>query len=131
MIDQLNVQIKALTKEIPIPEELKPKAALLMSMPGVGKLIAATIPAEVGDIQRFKSPKALCNWAGLTPRVHQSDRVVRHGRISKEGSRYLRTAMVCAAITACRVSPRWSGVYERLAQRAVGGRPKWLWGADC
>jgi len=76
------------------------------------------ILAEVGDIRRFKSPKALCNWAGLTPRVHQSDRIVRHGRISKQGSRYLRTAMVCAATTACRISPRWSRVYERIAMRS-------------
>jgi transposase len=118
LINQMEVQIKTLAKEIPLPEELKSKAELLMSMPGVGKLIAATILAEIGDIGRFNSAKALCNWAGLTPRVHQSDRIVRHGRISKQGSRYLRSAMVCAAITACRVSPRWSRVYERVARRS-------------
>ena len=94
MIDQLDAQIKELAKDIPLPEELKPKAELLMSMPGIGKLISAVILAEIGDISRFNSPKALCNWAGLTPRVHKSDEVVRHGRISKQGSRYLRTAMV-------------------------------------
>jgi len=118
LIDQLDDQIKALGREIPLPEDLKPRAALLTSMPGVGQLTAATILAEIGDIQRFKSAKSLCNWAGLTPRVHSSDAIVRHGHISKEGSRYLRSAMVTAAITACRVSPRWSRVYERVAQRS-------------
>jgi transposase len=117
LIDQLDAQVKALGKDIPIPESLEPKAELLMSMPGIGKLLAATILAEIGDINRFKSPKALCNWAGLTPRVHRSDTVVRHGRISKQGSRYLRSAMVCAAITACRISPRWYRVQEHLARR--------------
>jgi len=121
MIDQLDIQIKELGKDIPLPEDLKPKAELLMSMPGIGKLISAVILAEIGDINRFKSPKALCNWAGLTPRVHKSDEVVRHGRISKQGSRYLRTAMVCAAMTACRISPRWYGVYEHLS-RQIGRR---------
>ncbi len=121
MIDQLDDQIKELAKDIPLPEELKPKAELLMSMPGIGKLISAVILAEIGDISRFNSPKALCNWAGLTPRVHKSDEVVRHGRISKQGSRYLRTAMVSAAMTACRISPRWYGVYENLARR-IGRR---------
>lgn len=121
MIDQLDDQIKELKKDIPLPEELKPKAELLMSMPGIGKLISAVILAEIGDISRFHSPKALCNWAGLTPRVHQSDRTVRHGRISKQGSRYLRSAMVCAAMTASRISPRWYGVYEHLASR-IGRR---------
>jgi len=118
LIEHIDTQIKKMTKEIPIPEELKPKAELLMSMPGVGRLISAMILAEVGDIRRFNSPKSLCNWAGLTPRVHQSDRVVRHGRISKQGSRYLRTAMVRAATTACRMSPRWSEVYKRVSMRS-------------
>jgi len=117
LIKQMNVQIKKLAKEIPLPETLKSKADLLISMPGIGKLLAATILAEIGDIHRFNSAKALCNWAGLTPRVHQSDRIVRHGRISKQGSRYLRTAMVSVATTACRVSPRWSRVIEQIARR--------------
>jgi transposase len=117
LIDQLDEQIKALAKDIPLTEELETKAELLMSMPGIGKLNAATILGEVGDVTRFGSAKALCNWAGMTPRVHQSDSVVRHGRISKQGSRYLRSAMVRVSITACRISPRWSGVYERLARR--------------
>jgi transposase len=117
LIQQMDYQIKELAKDIPLPETLKPKADLLMSMPGIGKLLAATILAEIGDIHRFNSAKALCNWAGLTPRVHQSDRIVRHGRISKQGSRYLRTAMVSVATTACRVSPRWSRVLAQIAQR--------------
>ncbi|MCJ7626177.1 MAG: IS110 family transposase [Anaerolineaceae bacterium] len=121
MINQLDIQIKELAKDIPLPEELEPKAELLMSMPGIGKLNSAVILAEIGDINRFSSPKALCNWAGLTPRVHKSDEVVRHGRISKQGSRYLRTAMVSAAMTACRISPRWYGVYEHLSRR-IGRR---------
>ncbi len=121
LIDQLDAQIKELGKDIPLPEDLKSQAELLMSMPGIGKLLSAVILAEIGDINRFNSPKALCNWAGLTPRVHKSDTVVRHGRISKQGSRYLRTAMVCAAMTACRISPRWYRVYENLARR-IGRR---------
>ena len=107
-MSKMEAQIKQLAKEMPLPEDLKPQAELLKSMPGVGQLVSATIIAEIGDIRRFNSAKALCNWAGLTPRVHRSDRIVRHGRISKLGSRYLRTAMVCAATTACRMSPRWS-----------------------
>jgi transposase len=118
LIKQMDVQIKKLAKEIPLPERLKPKAELLMTMPGIGQLIAATILAEIGDVSRFNSAKALCNWAGLTPRVHQSDRIVRHGRISKQGSRYLRNAMVNAATTACRLSPRWSQVFRRIATRS-------------
>ena len=86
-------------------------------MPGVGRLIALILLAEIGDISRFHSPKALCSWAGLTPKVHSSDAVVQHGHITKEGSRYLRTAMVRAATVSCRVSPKWYRVHEHLALR--------------
>ena len=118
LIDRLDEQIKELGKAIPIPKGFGFDIDVLTSMPGIGQLLAATILAEIGNIQRFSSPKALCSWAGLTPRVHQSGSVLRHGRITKEGSRYLRSAMVCAAITAIRVSPRWSRVYERIARRS-------------
>ena len=49
--------------------------------------------------------------------MHSSDAVVQHGHITKEGSRYLRTAMVRAATVACRISPKWYRVHEHLALR--------------
>jgi len=121
IIDHLNERIRCLEKGITLNEAQTQVMKLLMSMPGVGKLIAQTILAEIGDIERFNSPKALCSWAGLTPKVHSSDAVVQHGHITKEGSRYLRTAMVRAATVACRVSPKWYMVHEHLASHC-GGR---------
>ena len=117
LIDQLDIQITELEQEIPLTEEQAHSIQLLMSMPGVGKVTALTILAEIGHISRFKSSKALCNWAGLTPRVRQSDAIVRHGKISKQGSAYLRSAMGQAALVASRFSPRWYRVHEQLAKR--------------
>jgi transposase len=117
MIDHLTERIHALEKNISLNEKQNQIVNILRSMPGVGRLIAMIILAEIGDITRFHSPKALCSWAGLTPRVHNSDAVVQHGHITKEGSRYLRTAMVRAATVSCRVSPKWYQVHEHLAQR--------------
>lgn len=116
-IDHLSERIRTLEKGISLTEAQIHVRTLLKSMPGVGKLIALTIMAEIGDISRFHSPKSLCSWAGLTPRVHSSDAVVRHGHITKEGSRYLRTALVQAATVAYRVSPKWYREHERLARR--------------
>ena len=117
LLDHLGERIHSLEKSISLNERQNHIVKLLMSMPGVGRLIALIILAEVGDISRFHKPKSLCSWAGLTPRVHNSDAVVQHGHITKEGSRYLRTAMVRAATTACRVSPRWYVAHEHLALR--------------
>jgi len=117
LLDHLTERIHAIEKNISLNEKQDHIVNILKSMPGVGRLIALTILAEVGDISRFHSPKALCSWAGLTPRVHNSDAVVQHGHITKEGSRYLRTAMVRAATVACRISPKWYRVHEHLALR--------------
>ena len=121
-IDHFGERIRTLEKGISLSEAQTHDMTLLMSMPGVGKLNALTIMAEIGDIGRFHSPKSLCSWAGLTPKVHSSDSVVHHGHITKEGSRYLRTAMVRTATVACRVSPKWYREHERLARRC-GKRP--------
>ena len=42
---------------------------------------------------------------------------MRHGKISKQGSAYLRSAMGQAAMVASRFSPRWYRVHEQLAKR--------------
>ncbi|MDP2964628.1 MAG: IS110 family transposase, partial [Pelolinea sp.] len=115
IIDHLGERIRCLEKGITLSEAQTYVMRLLMSMPGVGRLTALTILAEIGDISRFNSPKSLCSWAGLTPKVHSSDTVVQHGHITKEGSRYLRTAMVQTATVACRVTPKWYVIHSHLA----------------
>jgi transposase len=116
LIDLLNDRIKCLERNIPLTEEQKESIKLLKSIPGIGKVTAMAILAEIGQISRFKSAKSLCNWAGLTPRVRKSDAIVRHGKISKQGSAYLRSAMGQAAMVASRFSPRWYRVHERLVK---------------
>lgn len=117
LIDQCNEQIEVLENELEFSPEQAQTIRLLKTIPGIGQIIAITLLAEIGDIQRFSSPKALCNWAGLTPRIRNSDRVIRHGNISKKGSPYVRGAMTRAATIASRVSKRWYGVHEHLMPR--------------
>ncbi len=66
----------------------------LQQLPGIGKVLAAVIVAEIGDISRFHHPGQLCAWAGLTPRHRESDTKIARGHITKQGSRVLRWAMV-------------------------------------
>jgi transposase len=51
-----------------------------MGLPGVGRLTAMTLLAEIGDIARFPTARKLRTWAGLNPQVRNSDRKVRHGQ---------------------------------------------------
>lgn len=117
IIDHLDGHIEALEKDLKLTLEQKKAVKLLKTIPGVGMIIATTIVAEIGAIQRFHSPKALCKWAGLTPRIRSSGGITRHGRISKEGSPFLRGAMTRAATVASRRSKRWYLVHENLVKR--------------
>jgi len=69
---------------------------------------------EIGDIHRFPDGKHLSSYAGLIPPTYQSDGVVRHGRITKEASPWLRWIAVEAAISSSRHSPRLARYYQRI-----------------
>jgi transposase len=69
-----------------------------MTVPVIGPITATTIVAEVGDFTRFKRAKQLASYAGLVPSQRSSAGKTRHGRITKVGSKYLRTAFVESAM---------------------------------
>jgi transposase len=67
---------------------------VIQQLPGIGPVLAAVIIAEIGDVTRFGKPGQLCSWAGLTPRHRESDTKVSRGRVTKQGSRLLRWAVI-------------------------------------
>jgi transposase len=93
-----------------------PRVKVLRTLPGVGEFTALVMVAEIGDISRFPSARKLAAWAGLTPTVRGSDRTVRHGHISKQGSAWLRWVMNQAAQTAKR-SPEFAASYATISKR--------------
>jgi transposase len=73
---------------------LDPGYVAVQQIPGIGPTLAAVLVAEIGDIDRFTRPEQLTCWAGLTPTHHESDTHVHRGRITKQGSRLVRWAVV-------------------------------------
>jgi transposase len=68
---------------------------ILLSVPGVNLICAATFLAAIGDIRRFSSSRKLVAYLGLDPKVRQSgSEPARTGRISKQGSPQARWALV-------------------------------------
>jgi len=103
-----------------------PIATALEGMVGVGPVLAVTVRAEIGDITRFPRGAALACYAGLVPRVDSSaDRCYR-GRITRDGSPWLRWALVEMARHAIRrpdAVGRWArrlAVRKGLAKARVG-----------
>ncbi len=83
---------------------------------GVGRIFAAVFVAEIGDVTRFDSPKALCSWAGLTPKHKESDLHVHRGRITKQGSRLVRWAAI-EAVARYHGGEPFRDCFEAIAQR--------------
>lgn len=73
---------------------LDPIATTLEAMVGMGPVLALTVRAEIGHIARFTGGSALACYAGLVPRVDRSADRVYHGRITRDGSPWLRWALV-------------------------------------
>jgi transposase len=94
--------------------------ALLKMVPGIGDVLAYTIAAEIGDIIRFASPKKLCSYTGLCPRVYQSGGKDHRGSLSKNGPVYLRWALIEAATNAIRhpvYHDRYNATKKRLGNK--------------
>ena len=94
-----------------------PDVQKIMTLPGMGHILAVTVKAEIVDIGRFATPEKLISYAGLAPSRHDSGERTRTGGITKRGSVWLRTAMVEAAFVAIRHDPRLKAIYERITER--------------
>jgi transposase len=116
LLDALATPIGRLERQIAALAKPDPRVQALMTLPGVGKLTAMMLVAEVGDVGRFPSARKLCAGAGLTPQVRNSDRTVRHGHITKQGSPWVRGILQEAAQTAKR-HPMFASAYGQLARR--------------
>jgi transposase len=116
LLDALATPIARLEREISGLARPDPRVQALMALPGVGRLTAMTPVAEIGDIARFPTARKLCAWAGPTPTVRNSDRTLRHGHITKQGSPWVRGILQEAAQTAKR-HPMFAGAYGQLARR--------------
>ena len=81
-------------------------------MPGIGRVYAAVIVSEVGDVGRFRSADALASYASVAPQAEQSGRSSR-ARKRKGGNRRLKAAMISAARSASLHDARSRAYYER------------------
>ena len=121
-LDFIEGQIREQEQRVKELIALTPEMRLLMSLPGVGVILAAVLWLEIGTAERFASAEHLASYAGTTPRVHASGGMVRYGRLRPDVNRYLRWALVEAgnsvAVNHLRCPQRHvSELYRRLKAR--------------
>jgi transposase len=116
VIDDLDQQIDQVNRKLRATAPDHPYVPLLMTAPGIGWVLAFTIAAEIGEIQRFNSPKKLVGYSGLCPKVIQSGEKDRRGPLTKSGPKYLRWAMLEATMHALR-HPAYAERYQYTKRR--------------
>jgi transposase len=116
LIDDLDRQIAELNRQLRAGHADHPYVPLLLSVPGIGWVLAFTIAGEIRAIERFSSPEKLTGYTGFCPRVNQSGDSDRRGPLSKHGPRYLRWALIEATMHALK-HPAYRERYERNKRR--------------
>jgi len=113
----LTSQIELITEQIAKHSIEDPRVKLLMTIPGINYYTALTIVSEIVDVNRFATKWKLVSYAGLCPIQRDSGMKRWRGGITREGSRWLRNALVEAANTARLHDQRLGAYYERIAKR--------------
>jgi transposase len=119
LIDEFTCLITQAEEKIEASIKSHPQADLLVSIPGISYCSALTIIAEIGEIERFPSSKQLQSYAGLVPSTYNSGDKQIHGKITKQGSKWLRHIMVEAAHhqQRCKKIPGFGSYYLAMKKR--------------
>lgn len=89
-LEGLQASVTRLDRLVRRASEEHGDCAALKTLPYLGPVTAVTLVAELGDVHRFKSPKAVASFAGLVPRVIESADRGYHGQLVSHGNRELR-----------------------------------------
>jgi len=93
----LRKELALLDKYVRDLAKVDPMCKLMMTMPGIGAVIALTVKSAIDNPDRFKSSKDVGPWVGLTPRRNQSGEKDVIGGITRAGDVGLRAALFQAA----------------------------------
>ena len=101
-----------------------PEYPIVMGMFGVGPALGPQLMAEIGDVRRFHSKKALVAFAGIDAPPYQSGQMeIRSRSISKRGSAVLRRTLFLVMSAIIRCSPADEPVYQFMDRKRTEGKP--------
>ena len=116
LVELLRQEIERVDETIASQAQQDPRALRLTQLYGIGYYLALLIVAEIGNITRFPRAKSLCAYAGIVPSVHSSGQTHYTASITKQGSKWLRWALVQVA-QHIHKKPPFDGFYQRVKSR--------------
>ena len=103
-----NIEELALGKQ-----ELTVEEKLIQSLPGFASRLSAIVSIETGDFSRFPTATQFKAYVGIDPKVIQSGKSLKTGRITKRGNAHLRTAFYLAVQVARCHDPQLKAFYQK------------------
>ena len=101
-----------------------PEYPVVMKMFGVGPVLGPQLMAEIGDVRRFHSKKALVAFAGIDAPPYQSGTMnIRSRSISKRGSASLRRTLFLVMDVILKKSPADNPIYQFMDKKRSEGKP--------
>lgn len=120
----VSTALAALKQEMQRLAASLPEHAVVMQMYGVGPALGPQLMAEIGDVRRFHSKKALVAFAGIDAPPYQSGQMdVRSRSISKRGSASLRRTLFLVMSVVLQNSPNDEPVYQFVDKKRAEGKP--------
>lgn len=131
LIDQAVAQLRAtsaalaaLKNEMQTLASQLPEYSVVMGMFGVGDTLGPQLMAEIGDVRRFYSKKALVAYAGIdAPPNDSGDVIGRHKRMSKIGTSSLRRTLFLVMSIYLRCAPLNEPIYQFMDRKRAEGKP--------
>ena len=114
LTDNLDMLIEDANWEIREKARTDEEAELLSTIHGVGYYLALLIKSEIGDIKRFPSWRHLASYAGVVPSVYSSGGKTRTGKITRQGSKWLRWTIIEIAVRQSRAESKIGEFYRRI-----------------
>ena len=116
--------LAALKKEMQTLASQLPEYPVVMDMFGVGPALGPQLMAEIGDVRRFYSKKALVAYAGLdAPPNDSGDVTGRHRSMSKIGASSLRRTLFLVMSVYLQKAPLDEPVYQFMDKKRTEGKP--------
>jgi transposase len=116
-IDSLTRQIWAIEAVVEKKIDLRKPYDLLLSMPGVGRVLALTIMMETGPINRFKKVGNYVSYCRKVPSGRFSNEKKKGSGNRKNGNKYLSWAYAEAAGLARRLDSKARAYHDRKRRR--------------
>ena len=124
LLQSSSAALAALRNQMNALASALPEYPIVMQMYGVGPVLGPQLMAEIGDVRRFHSKKALVAFSGIDAPPYQSGSMdVRSRSISKRGSADLRRTLFLVMSVILQNAPADESVYQYMSKKRTEGKP--------